>query len=189
MGANAVLLVWSAWLLLLPNITGAECPYCNDYLLATIPAFRVLLVPVVWAWLWAFCCKIWEDTSINYIVRKASPPFDSPPVWDPQLLLPAPPRHPLGFSPPPALRPSPPFFVHPLSLCLHAPSASCNAVRRLPSLTRRHLSTSSPTFPPPPEVNSSLHAAFPSPTSRSSPPVYYLAPLNPSQSSPLPLPR
>jgi len=65
-GAVLTFLLWSAWLLKLPDHP-SNCPFCTSYLLETLPAFRVMLVPMVWLWIWAVCCKIWENTAINYI--------------------------------------------------------------------------------------------------------------------------
>jgi len=66
LGATAVLAAWAAWLLRLPD-TPSKCPFCTQYLLDTLPAFRVLLVPVVWLWTWAISCRVWESCAINYI--------------------------------------------------------------------------------------------------------------------------
>uniref|UniRef100_A0A7S1SW56 EXS domain-containing protein n=1 Tax=Tetraselmis chuii TaxID=63592 RepID=A0A7S1SW56_9CHLO len=67
MGINVVLLVWMVWLLIIPSPGDLDCPYCAQYLSATLPVFRILLVPVVGVWAWALCVRQWERNNINYI--------------------------------------------------------------------------------------------------------------------------
>lgn len=68
LGAVVVLLAWAIWLLLVSPPEYLECPFCTDYLMATLPVFRILLVPAVGLWTWALCVYVWEKKNINYKV-------------------------------------------------------------------------------------------------------------------------
>jgi len=67
MGASLVLLLWAVWLMAMPFYADLDCPYCTQYLSATLPVFRIFLVPVAGYWAWCFCVRVFEKQNINYI--------------------------------------------------------------------------------------------------------------------------
>lgn len=78
MGASLVLLLWAVWLMAMPFYADLDCPYCTQYLSATLPVFRIFLVPVAGYWAWCFCVRVFEKQNINYIVRRPSPRAPTP---------------------------------------------------------------------------------------------------------------
>ncbi len=70
-----VLLAWAGWLILLDPRDDLECPFCTQYLAATIPVFRILLVPIIGIWSWAVGVRVWEKHNVNYSVSALKRPL------------------------------------------------------------------------------------------------------------------
>lgn len=69
LGLATALLLWAAWIIWAGPNPDLECPLCTKYLVATMPVFRIVFVPIAALWTWALCVRLWEKQSINYIVQ------------------------------------------------------------------------------------------------------------------------